>query len=620
MMKRKKIKMLKRVRKRAEFISLSKERTTRSNSLPESKKNTQKKKESAAAGIGDKVPQKDGEAEAAKREGLNTGSADGKGKDNSSKASHQDRNKEPQKKTTFIVLQKNTRSLSSSERLEKMISELHRVEWDAILISGTWRQTKELWETQQGHIMVESGQFINKHGGAILLNKKWKNQINWVQCESERVVAMSISVNKQPIVLMSVYMPHSGYADHHVEKVYKTITKITEREKNMKIIGGDFNAELGPGEGMELSAVGHYTLNKGRELQRRMDDSVATPEQTGGAEHHVQEDTTETSDILHIKRSKKQQDYILTDRKHYKWSRDAEASDTIHMGSDHRCVTARFEIPQEKEQGNPRKTKAPVIEQQSEKSDDEKQQKYLELEQRVKEAEPGKNTKSAAEEKDEAGVAAANQEEKAEEHEGKAKAYTSAAPAAAAAADEGTEQRCTAALEGTAASEAEGRNEKDERIRALVQQRKTIAKDKKDRIREISKEIKKCIRDNKRLKRQEKIQKNLEKVKGTKKITNIKSVKKRILIPRVKNKEGEVVKTRQGIDNVFAQFYEELYEGEDEYVDEDVMIGAEGEDEESEQSIKIKEFTTEEIQSAIDRLKKGKAQDSSGVRAEQLKL
>ena len=78
-----------------------------------------------------------------KEKGLNTGSADGKGKDNSSKASHQDRNKEPQKKTTFIVLQKNTRSLSSSERLEKMISELHRVEWDAILISETWRQTKE---------------------------------------------------------------------------------------------------------------------------------------------------------------------------------------------------------------------------------------------------------------------------------------------------------------------------------------------------------------------------------------------------------------------------------------------------------------------------------------------
>ena len=140
---------------------------------------------------------------------------------------------------------------------------------------------------------------------------------------------------------------------------------------------------------------------------------------------------------------------------------------------------ARFEIPKKKEKGKSRKTKAPVIEQQIEKSDDEKQQKYLDLEQRVKEAEPGKNIKRAADEKDEAGVAAANKEAKAEEHEGKAKAYTSAASAAAAAADEGTEQRCTAAPERFSASEAEGRNEKDERIRALVQERKTIAKDKK---------------------------------------------------------------------------------------------------------------------------------------------
>ena len=50
------------------------------------------------------------------------------------------------------------------------------------------------------------------------------------------------------------------------------------------------------------------------------------------------------------------------------------------------------------------------------------------------------------------------------------------------------------------------------------------------------------------------------------------------------------------------------------------MMGVGGKDEESEQSVKIKDFTTEEIQNAIDRLKKGKAKNSSGVRAEQQKL
>ena len=117
--------------------------------------------------------------------------------------------------------------------------------------------------------------------------------------ESERIVAMSISVNKHPIMLMSVYMPHSGYADHHVEKVYRTIAKMLEGEKGMKIIGGDFNAELSPGEGLELSCRWPRHIEQ-KKLQRRMDDTVATAEQTGGAEHNVQESAAETSHVLHI--------------------------------------------------------------------------------------------------------------------------------------------------------------------------------------------------------------------------------------------------------------------------------------------------------------------------------
>ena len=73
-----------------------------------------------------------------------------------------------------------------------MICELHCVECDAILISETWRQTQEIWETQHGHIMVESGQFINKHGGCDTVEQEMEesDQLGG-RCESERVVAMS---------------------------------------------------------------------------------------------------------------------------------------------------------------------------------------------------------------------------------------------------------------------------------------------------------------------------------------------------------------------------------------------------------------------------------------------
>ena len=76
---------------------------------------------------------------------------------------------------------------------------------------------------------------------------------------------------------------------------------------------------------------------------------------------------------------------------------------------------------------------------------------------------------------------------------------TEASAASAAAADgRSITKRQAAALEGTAASEAQEMNEKDEKIRALVQERKTTAKHEKDRIREISKEINKMHQNNKR--------------------------------------------------------------------------------------------------------------------------
>ena len=61
----------------------------------------------------------------------------------------------------------------------------------------------------------------------------------------------------------------------------------------------------------------------------------------------------------------------------------------------------------------------------------------------------------------------------------------------------------------------------------------------------------------------ETIQNIQEELKGTKNISNVKSAKKRILIPKIKNMEGETINTRKGIANVFAEFYAKLYEDDE---------------------------------------------------------
>ena len=87
-----------------------------------------------------------------------------------------------------------------------------------------------------------------------MLNKRWRKRIIDTEYINERAITTTILVKRQHIKLMSVYFPHSKYADHHVEKMYKTIEN--HMLKNIPIIGGDFNAELGPGKGTECGSVG----------------------------------------------------------------------------------------------------------------------------------------------------------------------------------------------------------------------------------------------------------------------------------------------------------------------------------------------------------------------------
>ena len=87
-----------------------------------------------------------------------------------------------------------------------------------------------------------------------------------------------------------------------------------------------------------------------------------------------------------------------------------------------------------------------------------------------------------------------------------------------------------------------------------------------------------------------------------------------------KQKKGETINTRQGIANVFAEFYESLYEGEDDEEEKKTESRTEQNERIPDQHDPIPEFTKKtrfKMPSIVS--KKGKAKDSSGIRAEQLK-
>ena len=89
-------------------------------------------------------------------------------KSSSSTGLHQKKVETKPTEIAFTVLQKNTRSMSSSERSEELFEEVQGAKWDVILVSESWRPNKEVWESNQGHVVMKSGKFVNKHGVATL--------------------------------------------------------------------------------------------------------------------------------------------------------------------------------------------------------------------------------------------------------------------------------------------------------------------------------------------------------------------------------------------------------------------------------------------------------------------
>ena len=149
---------------------------------------------------------------------------------------------------------------------------------------------------------------------------------------------------------------------------------------------------------------------------------------------------------------------------------------------------------------------------------------------------------------------------------------------------------------GTAAArENDEISRKDAEIRRLIELRRSTPKEEKQRVKELSKSIKKCIRDKKRVKKQQEIQKILEDFKGVSNIPGIKSAKKKVLITKIKNERGEIITSRKGIANVFGEFYKKLYDDneQDEFGNEsniDVHIS------DTEEMTRIPEITSEELQ------------------------
>ena len=97
----------------------------------------------------------------------------------------------------------------------------------------------------------------------------------------------------------------------------------------------------------------------------------------------------------------------------------------------------------------------------------------------------------------------------------------------------------------------------DAEILRLIEERRSTPKEEKQRLKGLSRCIKKSIR-KKRMKRRQDIQRTFEEFKGVRNIPGMKTAKKKVLITKMKNDKGECITSRKGFAGVFGEFYKRL--------------------------------------------------------------
>ena len=108
------------------------------------------------------------------------------------------------------------------------------------------------------------------------------------------------------------------------------------------------------------------------------------------------------------------------------------------------------------------------------------------------------------------------------------------------------------------------------------------------------------------MKRQQDIQRIFEDFKGVKNIPGISSAKKRVLITKIKNEEGEIITSRKGIGEPYKKLYDdtEKVETEQEFGENEIGSNIDVHSSNTNVTVRIPDITTEELRTAINKLKK----------------
>ena len=142
----------------------------------------------------------------------------------------------------------NVRALQAAGRVEQLTHEMNRYQWHLLGLCEVRMKNCGEKLTLDGHKLLYSGrEDAHQHGVAFLVHKDYVNTIMGWQPISSRLMTIRLRATPFNITVIQVYAPTSSYDDEQLEEFYEQLQVAVDAVSNQDIliVQGDWNGKVG---------------------------------------------------------------------------------------------------------------------------------------------------------------------------------------------------------------------------------------------------------------------------------------------------------------------------------------------------------------------------------------